>query len=242
MFLALNAGNSGLQAGLFRGSRLARAARIPVSGLKPFLGTSDIRGAMLASVVPLQDKAIQQACGKLLRVPLRHFSHRLKLGIRLGVQHPEKVGQDRLAGSSAAFSRYGGPLVVADFGTASTYNAVSKAGVFLGGAIAPGMGILAESLAARTALLPRVRSVRRVRALGKDTQEAIQSGLYHGAVGQAKELLVGLSSELGGRPKIIATGGFSGLMPLKSLGVRHHEPWLVLEGIYLAFEKNFGPA
>jgi type III pantothenate kinase len=138
----------------------------------------------------------------------------------------------------AAHARWSGPLVVLDFGTATTFDAVSAKGEYLGGAIAPGVLISAEALAARTAKLPRIEMQRPARAIGRSTIESMRSGIYHGTVGQVRELLHQVMQELGGKPKVVATGGLSRWLPLKELGIYAMEPNLTLEGLVRIWGRN----
>jgi type III pantothenate kinase len=153
---------------------------------------------------------------------------------------PSAVGADRVVNCVAAFARYGGPCVVADFGTATTFDAVSSGGEFLGGAICPGLGLVADALAGRAAKLPRVEIKRPERVVGRSTVEAMQSGLYYGYVGLAEGMLRRTIAELGGSARVVATGGFAPLICAELAGVDAIEPDLTLEGLRLIYERHEG--
>nr|HPM41543.1 type III pantothenate kinase [bacterium] len=161
-----------------------------------------------------------------------------RAGIRFPGYPARSVGVDRLLSAAAAFERYGRAVVVVDMGSAMTFDAVDSGGRFLGGAIAPGPGMMAASLGAMTARLPRVAPQRPRRATGRDTRSCILSGVVLGAAGAVDRVVSEISREMRGRPVVVATGGFAGLIAPLSRTISRVHPNLVLEGLFLAWERN----
>jgi type III pantothenate kinase len=198
--------------------------------------TGVLRGVAIASVVPPLDHVFAE----LTEI---YFHHRAffvgprtrALGGML-YDNPAEVGADRVADAAAAFAFFGGPAIVIDFGTATTFDCINVRGQYLGGIIAPGPLISAESLAERTAKLPRVEVAKPERAIAQSTVTSIQAGLYYGYVGLIKEILTRITAELPGKPKIIATGGLANLIVPEIREVRHVVPELTLEGIRIIWE------
>lgn len=200
-----------------------------------------VRGAVLASVVPALVPVFEALVRRLFKMDLMVVTCDLDLGLKVATLDPHEVGADRLVNAVAGFARWGGPLLVVDFGTATTFDAVSARGEYLGGAIAPGVGISAEALTARTAKLPRIEMRRPDRAIGRCTIESMRSGIYHGTVGQVRELIRRVSGEMQGTPKVVATGGLSRWLPARDLGLTAIEPDLTLEGLRLIWARNRQP-
>ncbi len=153
-------------------------------------------------------------------------------------ENPQEVGADRVVSSVAAFSKYGGPCIVLDFGTATTFDAISAKGEYLGGAIAPGVRISAEALYAKTAKLPQVEILKPDNVIGRTTVSSMQSGLFYGYVGLVSSLIERLRRELGGHALVVATGGFAKMIRSDIPEIDHYEPHLVLEGLRIIFERN----
>ena len=158
--------------------------------------------------------------------------------IDIHYENPEEVGADRIANAVAAYAFYGGPVIVLDFGTATTFDCVSRKGEYLGGVIAPGPGISADSLSKYTSKLPRVEIAKPEKAIGKSTIGGIRSGLYYGYIGLIKEILKRVKSEMNGKPVVIATGGLAGLIAPELKEVKTVVPELTLEGIRIIWGKN----
>jgi type III pantothenate kinase len=162
----------------------------------------------------------------------------LKTGMAILYENPLEVGADRVVSAIAAVEKYGGPCIIVDFGTATTFDAVSARGEYLGGAIAPGVRISAEALYTRTAKLPRIEIRKPERAVGRTTEASMQSGLYFGYVGLVSSLIERIRMELGKEAVVVATGGFATLIRKEISAIDHYEPHLVLEGLRILNRRN----
>jgi len=154
------------------------------------------------------------------------------------VDNPSELGADRLVNAIAAFERYGGPCVVVDFGTATTFDVISAKGEYLGGAISPGLGISADALFARAARLGRVDIKRPAKVIGTNTVTHIQSGLYYGYIGLVDGILERIIAELGAQPRVIATGGLARQISEDSRFISEIDDMLTLDGLLILFERN----
>lgn len=260
MLLVVDVGNTNVVAGAYQGRRLRRSWRFASDPLKTAdehavllqdffkqagLRPAQVKAAVMASVVPPLVPVFEDALRRLFGVEAMVVGPHLDLGLRVRVRQPEEVGADRLVNAVAAFAAYGGPLLVLDFGTATTVDAVSKAGEYLGGAIAPGVAISVEALVKRTAKLPRIEMAPPASPIGASTLEAMRSGVYYGTLGATRELCARLGAALRRRdgrvPKVVATGGLSAWLPAKELGIQAVAPDLTLEGLRLIWERNHRP-
>jgi type III pantothenate kinase len=165
----------------------------------------------------------------------------VRTGVQLAIDNPKEVGTDRVANTLAAFTLFGGPSIVVDFGTSTNFDVVSARGEFLGGVLAPGIEISVDALAARAAQLRKVELVKPPRVIGKNTVECLQSGVVYGFAGQVDGIVRGVSAELGGTVKaVVATGGLAPIVIGECATVTHHEPMLTLIGLRLIFDRNRG--
>ena len=203
-------------------------------GLEP----SAVRAVVIGSVVPNLTPALEEASIEHLKVRPVVVGPGIKTGIRLAIENPKEVGADRIANTLAAFKRYGGPAIVIDLGTAVTYDAVSAEGEYLGGAIAPGVGISLDALVANTAKLIRVELTAPDSVIGRSTMAAIQSGLLWGFVGQIEYMVRRMREELGGKAHVIATGGQAGMVAGLTTVIDDVDPGLTLEGLRLIHLQN----
>jgi type III pantothenate kinase len=257
MLLVIDIGNSNIVAGVYDGARLKHHWRFATGVRKTSdeyavllqdffkqarLKPSVITAAIMASVVPPLDPVLQEAVERLFRLRALTVGPHLDLGLKIRLRNPEEIGADRLVNVVAARHDHKGPLMVLDFGTATTVDAVTAQGEYLGGAIAPGVAISMEALFSRTARLPRIDMAQPLSPVGDCTLQAVRSGIYYGTVGSTRELCARIGAELERRdkakPRIIATGGLSQWLPAKDLGIFSIEPDLTLKGLRLIWERN----
>jgi type III pantothenate kinase len=196
-----------------------------------------ISGIAVASVVPRLRTALREMSDRWFKVDTVIVEPGVRTGMPIHYDNPKEVGADRIADAVAAFERYGGPTIVIDFGTATTFEVVSARGEYLGGIIVPGIEISLEALSARAALLPRVELVEPRSVLAKNTVESVQAGVIYGFAAQVDGLCQRLQDEVG-RCNVVATGGLAGLIGPYSKAIEHHEPWLTLDGLRIIFGRN----
>jgi type III pantothenate kinase len=214
MLLTLDLGNTTITWGVFCGRKLIKFGRVLCSQSLPFKSFRRVKKVVVASVVPAQDLPLRALLIKRLKVAPR-FLRYTDIPLNLTLKHKSEIGIDRLVDAYAAYMLYGGPLVVVDFGTATTFCAVTKNGVYLGGAIAPGIGIARDALHEKTAKLPRIKVRAAQKAIGKNTVQAMEAGIYLGYIGLVNELVARVRREMhAARPKVkvVATGGFAKLL------------------------------
>lgn len=253
MFLAVDLGNTQASFGLFRKDELV--ADFSLSSLPP--RTSDewaaaiqaqcdlrqvdprsVDNSALCSVVPHQTGLVLEALEGFFSIKPLKIGPGVRTGMPILYDPPQDVGADRIVNAVAAFHRAGGAAIVVDFGTATTFDAITSRGEYAGGAIAPGLQIGAEALFARAAKLPRVEIKRPPAVIGKTTVHSIQSGLYHGYAALVNGMLSPMRRELGGQARVYVTGGLAGTLSLALDGVEAVAPHLTLEGLRLIHQKN----
>jgi type III pantothenate kinase len=196
-----------------------------------------VTGIAVASVVPRVTAALREMSERWFPVPTVIVEPGIKTGMPILYEDPKEVGADRIADAVAAFARYGGPTIVIDFGTATTFEAISAKGEYLGGAIIPGVEISLDALFARAAALRRVELVPPRTVIGKSTNESVQAGTVYGIAAQVEGLCRRFEDELG-ECTVVATGGLAQLIAPLTPAIQHHEPWLTLHGLRLIFERN----
>ena len=253
MLLTIDIGNTNLTLGLYEGGKLGAHWRLATDhnrmhdeyGLQ-FLGLlqnagktlKDIKGVSLASVVPPLTGRVIQACREYLKQEPLVVDAGVKTGIKVRYEDPKAVGADRICDAVAVMKLYGGPACVVDFGTATTFNAITKDGEYLGGAITAGINLAAEALYTRAAKLPRIDLQVPPSVIGRNTVHAMQSGLLFGYVSMIEGMVARFRAELGDEMKVVATGGLAEVVAKETKVIGIIAPWLTLEGLRLIWELN----
>jgi type III pantothenate kinase len=256
MLLAINANNTNTTFAIWHGADLKGSWRAATEGKRTAdeyvvwldhllsldgLSRRDVDGAVIASVVPEVNFNLFTLCRKYCGTdPLVVGERGVKLGTRALVDRPEEVGADRLVNTVAAHNRYTGPLIVVDFGTATTFDVVDRDGNYCGGVIAPGINLSLAALHMAAAKLPSVRIGRTERVIGKDTVSCMQSGIYWGYVGLVEGLVSRIRTEFGAAMHTIATGGLAPLFAGASEAIERVDPDLTLWGLRLVYRCNTG--
>ncbi len=253
MLLTIDLGNTNLTIGLFQDEILLHHWRLATDqdrmpdeyglqllGLLTNAGRTldDLTGVCLASVVPQLTGRIVQACHEYLKQEPLVVDTGVKTGIRIRYEDPKAVGADRVADAVAVMHKYGGPACIIDFGTATTFNALTKEGDYLGGAITAGINLAAEALFTHAAKLPRIDLQKPPSIIGRNTTHAMQSGLIYGYVALTEGMVERFRHELGPQMKVIATGGLSDLIAKETPVIQVHAPWLTLDGLHLIWDLN----
>jgi type III pantothenate kinase len=189
-------------------------------------------------VVPPIDSTLRQMCETYFHIEPLFVEPGIKTGMPVLVDNPTELGADRLCDSIAAFERYGGPCIVVDFGTATKFEVISERGEYLGGAIAPGLGLSAEALFSRAARLSRVDIRRPAKVIGTNTVGHLQTGLYYGYIGLVDGILDRIIAELGATPRVIASGIMAHLIAEDSKHISEIDDMLTLDGLRILFERN----
>jgi type III pantothenate kinase len=253
MLLTIDIGNTNLTLGLYEGDTLGAHWRLSTDhnrmpdeyGLQ-FLGVlqnagktlADIQGVSLASVVPPLTGRVVQACREYLKSEPLVVDAGIKTGIKIRYEDPKAVGADRVCDAVAVMKLYGGPACVVDFGTATTFNAITKEGEYLGGAITAGINLAAEALYTRAAKLPRIDLQVPPSVIGRNTVHAMQSGLLFGYVSMVEGMVARFRAELGNDMKVVATGGLAEVVAKETKVIDIISPWLTLEGLRIIWEIN----
>ena len=253
MLLAIDVGNTQTVIGLFDGSNLIHHWRIStndertsdemallVAELLRLRGIEfhpERLGIAISSVVPRNTAALRQMADEWFGVKAIVLEPGTRMGMPILYDNPKEVGADRIANAVGAFDLYGGPCIVVDFGTATTLDAISEKGEYLGGAIIPGIEISLDALFERAAALRRFELIEPRNVIGKNTVESMQSGAIYGFAAQVDGVCERMKQELG-EAAVVATGGLAGLIAPLSATIQHHEPWLTLIGLRIVWQRN----
>lgn len=251
MLLAIDIGNSNIVFGFYDGKKLLTTLRIATDHAR----TSDesamilsqfvelkrlpsFKAMVIASVVPRLEAVFRRMADDYYHLKPLFVGPELKLNITFDYPQPSEIGTDRICDAVAAFDRFGGPTIIVDFGTATTFGVVSEKGAFLGGVIAPGIETAQSALAFRAAQLFKISFEAPQSPIGKSSEEAMKAGFYLGAIGQTDYIIESIARHWGKQPKVVATGGLAPLIAPKSKYISDVLPDITLDGLRLIFELN----
>ncbi|TET69023.1 MAG: type III pantothenate kinase [Dehalococcoidia bacterium] len=253
MLLAIDIGNTDITLGVFEGEELGATWHV-ATGIHRMadeyaalllnllqhqnLKIADIKEIALCSVVPPLVSTFEELSQRYFHISPLVVGAGVKTGVSIRMDNPREVGADRIVNAAAAHHLYGGPIIITDLGTATTFDTVSKEGDYLGGVIAPGINIAAEALFMRAAMLPRVELTRPKRVIGTSTTLAMQSGLIFGYVGLVEGIVARIQRELGEKAKVVATGGYAELIAKETPAIDIVNPDITLIGLRLIHQMN----
>lgn len=253
MLAAIDIGNTNVVLGVFNKEELLENWRVGTNpqitpdeyamtfkDLFNFAGIEfkQITGVIISTVVPPLLPVMVQMSRKYFRIEPMVVTHEIKTGITIKYDNPKEVGADRIVNAAAAYKMYGGPIIIVDFGTATTFCGVTKEGEYLGGAITPGVKISAEALFQRASKLPRVELTKPPKVIGTDTISAMQAGIIYGYAGLVDGIVERMKKELAPEAKVVATGGLAELVSPETKTIQEIRPHLTLEGLRLLYEIN----
>ncbi|NGQ96446.1 type III pantothenate kinase [Brevibacillus sp. SYP-B805] len=253
MLLVIDIGNTNIVLGMYDGEELKHHWRVATDRNKTedeygmllqslFMSVgltfAHVEGVIISSVVPPLNFPLERMCAKYFHKKPLVVGPGIKTGLNIKADFPREVGADRIVNAVAAIHYYGTPLIVVDFGTATTFCYIDELGQYWGGAIAPGIGISTEALVSRAAKLPRIEIAKPPSVVGKNTITAMQSGIYYGFVGQVEGIVSRMMAEQKTKPKVVATGGLATLIANETACIDVVDPNLTLKGLRLIYERN----
>ncbi len=250
MILTIDIGNSDTVLGIYENNKMVDHWRVSTDQKKTVdeygilfnnlfsfdnVKTNQIEGIIISSVVPQVVQVLEVTSIQYLNLKPMVVGPGIKTGMNIKMEDPREVGADRIVNAIGGYQRFGGPLIIVDFGTATTFDYISSKGDYEGGAISPGIGVSTDALFNMASKLPRVELKKPDNAIGKNTVEATQSGIFYGFIGQVEKLIKKFQEEIEVNPKIVATGGYSELIGSKTEAIEYIAPFLTLDGLnYLA--------
>jgi type III pantothenate kinase len=253
MLLVMDVGNTNISIGVYRDEDLCYHWRIGTNRektedeygmiFKQLLGDvsltfRDIKGIILSSVVPPIMDSLERMCAKYFQLKPLVVGPGVKTGLHIKYDNPKEVGADRIVNAVAAIQEYGAPIIIVDFGTATTYCYVNEHSQYLGGVIAPGIEISAEALYTKAAKLPRIEITRPESIIGKNTVTAMQSGILYGFIGQVEGIVSRIKKQSMQNPRVIATGGRASMIADETSIIDVFDPYLTLKGLKIIYSKN----
>ncbi len=253
MLLTVDVGNTNIMLGVYEGKKVKVCWRIvtrwdqsedelgiTIKNLFQHsnLNWEEIKGIAVSSVVPPLMFSLEKMSRKYFNLHPLIVGPGVKTGLNILMDDPRELGADRVVNAVAGYALYGGPLIIVDFGTATTFCVINKKGDYLGGAIAPGIGISTEALFTKAAKLPRVEFVKPKKVIGKSTISSMHSGIIYGFVGQVDGIVRRINQEISEEPLVVATGGFAELLSRESEMIKKVNSLLTLEGLRIIYELN----
>ncbi len=253
MILAIDVGNTNIVLGVYNQDKLLVHWRVATDRNKTedeygmliknlleyhHIANDGINGIIISSVVPPLIYSLDKMAKKYFKKNPMIVGPGIKTGIKISLENPKEVGADRIVNAVAAIKTYGTPLIIIDFGTATTFDYIDEEGAYKGGAIAPGIGISTEALYQRAAKLPRIELIKPESVIGKNTIEAMQSGIIFGFVGQVDAIVERMIQQSHKKPKVVATGGLATLIASESKTIEMVNTLLTLEGLRMIYNKN----
>lgn len=253
MILVVDVGNTNIVLGIYEQKQLLHHWRLSTNrsttadeyGIMMYnlfqhagIELDQVDGVIISSVVPPLMFVLEHLCLKYLKKTPLVVGPGIKTGLNIRYENPKEVGADRIVNAVAAIELYGSPCIVVDFGTATTFDYIDEAGQYIGGAVAPGIGISTEALYQRAAKLPRIELVKPKSVVGRNTVNSMQAGIIYGFAGQVDGIVERIKQEFGTSPRVIATGGLAELIASESRTIELVNPLLTLQGLQLIYERN----